>query len=76
MQAMTYCTLFRLDNERFLRLFRRSAAVRDAVQEAAAKRGITLDNLMEPAETAQPVKKKPAPAEISPAKAAETETGT
>lgn len=75
-RAMTYCTLFRLDNERFLRLFRRSAAVRDAVQEAAAKRGITLDNLMEPAETAQPVKKKPAPAEISPAKAAETETGT
>ncbi|MEX2518044.1 MAG: cation:proton antiporter [Paracoccaceae bacterium] len=44
-RAITHSTLRSLDDARFIRVFRRSPAVREAVREAAAKRGLTLDIL-------------------------------
>jgi CPA1 family monovalent cation:H+ antiporter len=41
-RAIAHCTLLELDEARFLRLLRRSPALRDAVQESAARRGATL----------------------------------
>ncbi|MFV0475227.1 MAG: cation:proton antiporter [Pikeienuella sp.] len=44
-RAITHCTLLALDDARFVRLFRRNRGVRQAVGEAARKRGISLDSL-------------------------------
>jgi CPA1 family monovalent cation:H+ antiporter len=44
-RALTHCTLLELDEGRFLRLLRASPALRRAVEESAAKRGIRLADL-------------------------------
>jgi CPA1 family monovalent cation:H+ antiporter len=41
-RAITHCTLLEMDEARFLRLLRRSPALREAVQESARRRGATL----------------------------------
>ncbi len=41
-RAITHCTLLSLDEARFLRLLRRSPALREAVEQSAARRGVTL----------------------------------
>ncbi|WP_333831222.1 cation:proton antiporter [Pararhodobacter sp.] len=41
--AITHCTLLTLDESRFLALLRRNAALRQAVQESAEKRGVAID---------------------------------
>ncbi|NNU79909.1 cyclic nucleotide-binding domain-containing protein [Halovulum dunhuangense] len=44
-RAITPCTLLKLDEQRFLKLLRRSPALRAAVRESAEKRGIPIDQL-------------------------------
>jgi len=44
-RAITPCTLLALDEQRFLRLLRRSPAVREAVRDSARKRGLSTDIL-------------------------------
>jgi len=41
--AITHCTLFTLDGDRFRALLQRNAALRAAVIDSAARRGVTLD---------------------------------
>ncbi len=47
-RAITPCTLLMLDEERFLRLLRRSPAMRKAVRESAKKRGLSTNLLDDP----------------------------
>jgi CPA1 family monovalent cation:H+ antiporter len=46
-RALTHCTLLALDETRFLRLLDASPALRAAVEESAAKRGIRLADLID-----------------------------
>jgi CPA1 family monovalent cation:H+ antiporter len=41
-RAIAHCTLLELDEARFLRLLGRSPALREAVEESAARRGVAL----------------------------------